>query len=925
MYNIKLKGEISLIFFFILSISSFASENNTQIIKYGYFDLGSYYKTDQNGNIDSYDSSFLTMIEEYIPYKFIYINCGTWNNAIKMLKNHEIDLVGTMQWTKERENDFEICDSNYGYTIAELAAHPESNLIYEDYENIQNKTVGFIYGYVIEEQLNNLMKEKNLSFNLRRYKTQTELDNALDNREIDLIAANSHAIHQDWKLVEKFAYAPFYFASWKGNSELIDKISETIIQIKIHQPEFDDKLIEKYFPAMVYSPFNKEEITCIEKNLEYDVYFDSSTNPVVWYDKPSNTMMGVLVEICEKIEKLSGLKFRYLRSEDSEIKETATTVTYHTLYYNGKQDYKKNKAITHSIIDQTFKLYHYIGDVYEKEKPYKIAVVRNRDGIIEYLQKTYPLCEVIEYKSPKLCLEDIQKGNVDLAFLSVHVAENIIITESLNSIASIPFTDIIMGIALEFHGEDAETLCKIVNKASHLFGNEVESQSLLKHVQNTTPKNFFRFLIQQHFSITIFILLFLFLFILTFSFLIIYTRIIKKDKNRVIKINEERSTFFARMSHELRNPMNGILGMIELSEKTDDIFEIKDNLKKAKGSGKYILTLINDILDMRCLETKQTEIKSQIVYLKKFIEDITDIITPVAKQKQIKIIFENQDFNFNRYIKINELRLKQVFINILSNAIKFTPSEGCITVQFKTVKKIGNIEKEIILFKDTGIGMSPDFLKNYIFKPYSQEKNPITEQTTGSGLGLAISKNIIELMGGHIEVESELGQGTCFTIYIDFTFVNNKSIEKKDTEKKDLTLPLAKRLKDLHVLVCEDQKINADVIKRILETAGCIVTIANNGKEGLLTFQNSKVGEYNVIIMDMRMPIMSGTEATRAIRLLERKDARSIPIIAMTANAYEEDRKECLESGMNEHLAKPIGTMKLYETIIHCLEKKLML
>lgn len=134
-------------------------------------------------------------------------------------------------------------------------------------------------------------------------------------------------------------------------------------------------------------------------------------------------------------------------------------------------------------------------------------------------------------------------------------------------------------------------------------------------------------------------------------------------------------------------------------------------------------------------------------------------------------------------------------------------------------------------------------------------------------------------------------------------------------------MPLAKRLKDLHVLVCEDQKINADVIKRILETAGCIVTIANNGKEGLLTFQNSKVGEYNVIIMDMRMPIMSGTEATRAIRLLERKDARSIPIIAMTANAYEEDRKECLESGMNEHLAKPIGTMKLYETIIHCLEK----
>lgn len=633
-------------------------------------------------------------------------------------------------------------------------------------------------------------------------------------------------------------------------------------------------------------------------------------------------MKGVLVDICKRLEEITGLKLTYLPNDDMNRIIDSSVVSYHTLYYEGKEILQNKNTVTNSVLDQPFRMYHRIGDIYESNKPYKIAVFRNRDGILEYLQKEYPLCTVQEYDSPELCMKQVYKGKTDLTFLDTHIAENVLVSESLNGITSVPFTEITMGIALEFHSNDAETLCKIINKGVHLLGDKIENDSMLKYAQNTYPKRIFRFFIQQHFAASIVILIIIIVIILVYSILIIYARVLMNDRNRVMKINEERSDFFARMSHDLKNPMNGILGMIELSEKTNDVIEIKENLYKAKNSGKYMLSLINDILDMRRIETNKFKLETDIVYLKEFIENIADMIEPSAKLKKQSFVIDTENFNTDRYIKTDELRLKQVFVNILSNAVKFTNEEGSVKLTFKTIKSKGNIESEKIIFEDTGVGISQDFLKHKLFKAYSQEKNSITEQTAGSGLGLAISKNIIELMGGHIEAESELGKGTTFTVYINFNFVNKLKVEKQDSLDKKEVLSFSKKLEGLHVLICEDQEINAEIIKRILEKKGCIVSIANNGKEGLLVFQNSNVGEYNVIIMDMRMPIMSGPEATRAIRSLEREDAKSIPIIAMTANAYEEDRKECLESGMNEHLAKPIETMKLYETIINCLERK---
>ena len=256
-----------------------AAEEKTEV-RFAYFDLGDYYQVNDEGALDSLDSAYLDEISQYTDLKFTYVDCGTWENALKKLEKHEVDLVGTMQWTQEREAKYEICDSNYGYTVAELTARKDSGYIYEDYAGMDGATVGYIDGYVIGDQLRELMEEKDLSFNAKAYSSQSDLENALDNGDIDIIAANSHAMRDDWILLEKFHYAPMYFASWKGNGGLTDAISEALVKIKLYEPEFDDKLTEKYYGKMTTSPYNKQEIDCINQNETYTVYFDPDTRPI---------------------------------------------------------------------------------------------------------------------------------------------------------------------------------------------------------------------------------------------------------------------------------------------------------------------------------------------------------------------------------------------------------------------------------------------------------------------------------------------------------------------------------------------------------------------------------------------------------------------------------------------------------------------
>ena len=391
--------------------------------------------------------------------------------------------------------------------------------------------------------------------------------------------------------------------------------------------------------------------------------------------------------------------------------------------------------------------------------------------------------------------------------------------------------------------------------------------------------------------------------------------LIEKDRQeqKVIQESKAKDEFLTRMSHDLRTPMNGILGLAELSKDENNLDELKTTISKIKDSGEYLLSLINDTLDYQKIESGKMSLEPKIVKAQDILNSIISIIQPAVDKKNINFKINNINANLNWKIKIDEIRFKQILINLLSNAIKFTPVGGKIEIRYQVLKKEGMLSRDEIIIEDTGIGMSEEFLKNGIFKPFSQEKNEITQQSAGSGLGLSIVKSIVDLMGGEIKVSSKLGVGTKFTIYLDFERVACSVDKKIDNNQKSLTTYL-EILNNKNILLAEDHPLNAEIAIRLLNKVGCHVTWSKNGQECLDTFKNDP-HQYDAILMDIKMPEMDGLTATKMIRNLDNDYAKTIPIIAMTANAYDQDKRKSIEAGMNDHISKPINVTVLYQTL----------
>ncbi len=381
--------------------------------------------------------------------------------------------------------------------------------------------------------------------------------------------------------------------------------------------------------------------------------------------------------------------------------------------------------------------------------------------------------------------------------------------------------------------------------------------------------------------------------------------------------NTAKTDFYSRMSHDMRTPMNGIIGLVGLSEGENDIEVLHENIRKMGNAGEYLLGLINDTLDISKLEQRKMTLNFETVYAKDFLKGLLDIQINVMNEKKIKFEYDNQGIRLDMYFRVDKLRLKQVFMNLTSNAIKFTPDKG--TIKFTLINRgesNGRVYDRFVL-EDTGVGMSKEFIENNLYKPFSQENNSMTSQYAGTGLGLSIVKNLVDLMGGSLKVESELGKGTTFYLDLDFEEVEkNKAIKEMDKKKKETDE--FDKLKELHVLLCEDHPLNTEIAVRILNKVGVTVDTASDGEIGVKKYMDSPLYKYDAILMDIRMPVMDGIEATRRIRKSDRKDSKDILIVAMTANAYTEDKELTREAGMNYHIAKPIDVDELYDILLKC-------
>lgn len=377
------------------------------------------------------------------------------------------------------------------------------------------------------------------------------------------------------------------------------------------------------------------------------------------------------------------------------------------------------------------------------------------------------------------------------------------------------------------------------------------------------------------------------------------------------RANAAKTSFLSRMSHDIRTPLNGIIGLLEIDAAHPDDRELVDsNREKMRVSASHLLSLLNDVLQMSKLESGEIALGHEPIDLNRLSAEVMTIVSQRAAESGITMENDRRSEQVSApWVYGSPLHLRQIFLNIYTNCIKYNKPGGSITTLFQCVEKDEKTVTYRWTISDTGIGMSEAFL-GHIFDPFTQEKTDARSIYQGTGLGMAIVKGLVEQMHGSIEVSSTLGVGSTFTITIPFEIA--ESVEAKPTQGNDAGQA---DIRGLRLMLAEDNDLNAEIAKMLLEDAGVIVTGVGDGQQAVSLFQEKPAGTFDVILMDIMMPVMDGLTATKTIRALDRPDARTIPIIAMTANAFEEDAQKCLAAGMNAHLAKPLDIGKLIATI----------
>ena len=408
-----------------------------------------------------------------------------------------------------------------------------------------------------------------------------------------------------------------------------------------------------------------------------------------------------------------------------------------------------------------------------------------------------------------------------------------------------------------------------------------------------------------------------------FAFAIILLRRTQESENTVSELNKKlhkaliaaetanraKSTFLLNMSHDIRTPLNGIMGLLKINmAHGDDEDLVCVNNQKMEKTANHLLSLINDVLQMSKLEDGREELSSELVCLPDVFCDMKAIIDGSALDKGISVDFSEDSIWVHPYVITNPLYLRQIFLNIYGNSIKFTNFGGKISTKQECIEEKDNVITYRWIISDTGIGMSKEFLK-HIFEPFAQERSDARSVYHGTGLGMAIVKKMIDKMGGTVSVTSEVGKGSTFVVELPFEMGAAPEKSKKEEADKENSIH------GLNLMLVEDNELNAEVAEILLEDEGAIITMVNDGQQAVELFNNNPVGTFDAILMDIMMPVMDGLTATKAIRALNRPDAGTIPIIAMTANAFAEDVQRCLDAGMNAHLAKPLDIEKVKKTI----------
>ncbi len=1048
-----------------------------EVLRVGFFAFSGYHIIENDGRRSGYGYEFLQRLAIHGGWSYEYVGYdGSYAEALDMLRSGEVDIVTSVSRTPQREEEFLFSDQDIGVnsTIFTVKAGNE-DIVEGDYATYDGISVGMLEGNSKNANFERFAQTHGFTFRPVYYAEQPDLSAALQNGDVDAAVTGSLRLLENEWLLESFDSSPFYICTRKDRSDLMDRINTALNEMDLHDPNWRASLHEKYYSTDQDGSIilNAGERAFLDEHrasgAPLRLLFNPDRIPYCYFR--DGEACGILPALFNDLAGRLGLNCEYIPVKDRE--------EYYALREAGVADI---------VLDFTGDYYLAEEEGYKITVPYfqtnfarltlegfsgtvgRLAVMEHAEAINSYISTRYPEEALIRFSNTDECVQAVLDGQADATILYAYTAEQYDRQDARNRLSSVVFGETSMSYAVGNNVTGGRYLLSLLDKGADSFTGAALDAILSREIDAGRDGNVsltaFLYRNPVYFLLGVFFLL---LFLFAVIMLAVRTRNQQRLKQKVAQATKElqnktdelthalqaadaanraKTTFLNNMSHDIRTPMNAIIGYTALTTThLDNQERARDYLSKIAQASNHLLSLINDVLDMSRIESGKVSINERPENLADILQGLRNIIQSDIHAKRMELFIDTVDVT-DEEIYCDKLRLNQILLNLTSNAIKFTPVGGTIAIRV-TQKPSRSKGRGLYEFQvsDTGIGMSPEFAKT-VFDPFTREQTSTVSGIQGTGLGMAITKNIVDMMGGTIRVESEQDKGTTFTVNLELRFsaahqemdpiaelkgfrglvvdddmVCCQSVSKmlrqigmraewalsgreaiaRTTEAVEMADPfevyivdwsmpelsgietvrqirqivgndspiilmsaydwsdieqearragvtgfISKPLfaSDLHhtlerslgraaddvpvkesalqqeagfsgkrILLVEDNELNREIATEILQEAGFLVECAENGRQACDMVAQSEPGYYNLILMDIQMPIMDGYAATRAIRAMEDPHLSSIPIFAMTANAFEEDREKAIETGMNGHLAKPIDLDKMMELL----------
>ena len=883
------------------------------------------------GSYHGYNYDYLKAIAQYTGWEYAFV-VEPFDQCMADLTKGDLDLVCGLDKTPEREAQFAFTVDNTGSAAPRLVARADSTkYAFEDFAGWQGMKIGFIKGSIYEEEIDTYAAQHNFTYAPVAFANQQQMAEAFNTGKVDALFISGTRNIQNVRLLSKLPLRDLYFACNKNKAWIVTEVDKALNQIRFFDRNFDERVYTKYFsdssiPSVAFSISEQKYLqNFFRTHASINVLYDPAWLPLEAKDSETGEFVGIVRDIYDLLAERTGLKFNFISADTykaalEKYKNDANLFSIMAYSFNWAEMH--NAYVTYPILDmQVFKISQGGTEGQEKialTKKYYISQVVQERMLKQGEKPAYVFYDTVEE-----CLEAVRNRKVNSTYIN-HYELNYYMDklnlEHLN-IQNVEGLTLQYGIGVNKNA--GPVMLTIISRGLSSINSKEIEQLVMKRTQQRLQPSLTDFIYAnpgRYLSIALGLLWLLgFMVYLFFS-----NRYNRKQTQLMQAASAAKSEFLSRVSHDIRTPINAIIHMTAFAkEDLKNKEKVEEELNKIENSSKHLLSLINDVLDISRAESNKIELHPEPYPFEEYMQGIRNIFEPICQKKGQKLVIKTS--GCASVAIVDKVRFDQVTVNILSNAVKYTPAGGTIHYTSNSKTLPDNKIDCSFTIKDDGIGMSEAFQKA-MFEPFSQEHNnpQRSKAVTGTGLGLSIVKRLVNIMGGTISVKSKRGEGTEVTVRYILPAATQQQLAQLKREQADSSLAQVNSAA-LHLqgrlLLAEDNAINAEIALRILQRFGLKVDIAVNGQEAVKKFAASQLGEYQAILMDIQMPIVNGYEAAQQIRKLTHPEAKTIPIIAMTADVFADAVEKSKACGMNEHIGKPVNVKELFAVLSRYLAR----